>query len=167
LNLEELNKLDETSARMSLSQCCGAEKWVKAMVASRPFLAREQLFEKANKCFDTLSDSDWLEAYTHHPRIGDVESLREKFASTAAWASKEQGSVSDADEAVILELKNTNDKYFDRYGFIFIVCATGKSASEMLEILNSRMENDNKSEIQIAADEQKKITNLRMEKLLS
>ncbi len=167
MQLAELNSLSDIQASESFSQTCGASRWVDAMVGSRPFESEASIYEAASRQFHGLEESDWLEAFQHHPRIGDVDSLREKFASTAAWAGKEQGSVNDADESVIHNLKAANDKYFDHFGFIFIVCATGKSAAEMLAILEGRIGNDRSDEIGIAAAEQIKITKLRLEKLLS
>jgi 2-oxo-4-hydroxy-4-carboxy-5-ureidoimidazoline decarboxylase len=107
-----------------------------------------------------------LEAFKIHPRIGDIESLRKKFASTASWASDEQSGASEAAEDVLHELSEGNDHYEKKFGYIFIVCATGKSATEMLTLLKNRLHNNPEAEFAIACEEQKKITNLRLDKLL-
>jgi 2-oxo-4-hydroxy-4-carboxy-5-ureidoimidazoline decarboxylase len=113
-----------------------------------------------------LGDGDWLEAFGHHPPIGaDVDALREKFQATADWSSGEQEAVASADESVLEALAQGNRDYESRHGFIFIVCASGKSAAEMLAILRSRMDNAPADELRIAAGEQAKITRLRLDKL--
>ena len=125
-----------------------------------------ELLEDAEEQWFKCSESDWKEAFSHHPKIGDTASLKKKFSSTAQWASGEQSGVNAASQQTIEALAEGNRKYEDKFGYIFIVCATGKTAEEMLEILTSRLSNDPKDEIEIAADEQNKITKLRLEKLL-
>jgi 2-oxo-4-hydroxy-4-carboxy-5-ureidoimidazoline decarboxylase len=112
-----------------------------------------------------MGKEDHMEAFASHPKIGE-KSLREKFGSTADWAEGEQAGASGADEATLTELAALNESYHQRYGYIFLVCATGKSALEMLEILRSRMDNAPDDEIAIAAGEQNKITSIRLNKLL-
>jgi 2-oxo-4-hydroxy-4-carboxy-5-ureidoimidazoline decarboxylase len=134
-----------------------------------PFFPAEdlvELLEDAEEQWYKCSPTDWSEAFAHHPRIGDVESLKRKFASTADWALAEQGGVRTASQETIEKLAKGNEDYERKFGYIFIVCATGKSADEMLEMLNERLKNDPKGEIEIAADEQNKITKLRLEKLV-
>jgi 2-oxo-4-hydroxy-4-carboxy-5-ureidoimidazoline decarboxylase len=125
-----------------------------------------ELLEDAEDQWWQCSEDDWKEAFSHHPKIGDVESLTKKFASTAHWASGEQSGVGIASKETIEALAEGNRLYEEKFGYIFIVCATGKSAEEMLEMLQSRLENNPAEEIKIAADEQNKITKLRIEKLL-
>ncbi len=137
------------------------------MMAARPFDDDQSLEKAAQTAAERLSREDWLEAFAGHPRIGDINSLREKYASTKQWASGEQAGVNTASEATLQELARCNDLYFDRYGYIFIVCATGKTADEMLSILKSRLDNDPNEELQIAALEQQKITWIRLQKLAS
>ena len=108
----------------------------------------------------------WREAFTHHPRIGDVAVLRERFASTAVWARGEQAGVAAADERTLAALAEGNRAYEARFGYVFIVCATGLKADQMLAMLNARLSNDAETEMRIAAEEQMKITRLRLEKLL-
>ena len=113
-----------------------------------------------------MHESDFLEAFSHHPKIGaSLDLLREKFASTHGWSSAEQSAVTGASEETLAALRDGNIRYEKKYGFIFIVCATGKSAAQMLEILNSRMNHSYEQELQIAAKEQAKITHLRLEKI--
>jgi len=126
-----------------------------------------ELLEDAEEQWWKCSKEDWKEAFAHHPKIGDVESVKKKFASTAQWASGEQSGVNTASQKTIEALAEGNKKYESKFGYIFIVCATGKSAGEMLEILESRLPNDPEDEIEIAADEQNKISKLRLEKLLT
>jgi 2-oxo-4-hydroxy-4-carboxy-5-ureidoimidazoline decarboxylase len=125
-----------------------------------------ELLDDAEEQWYKCSPEDWKEAFSHHPKIGDIDSLKKKFASTANWAIGEQGRASTASEETIKSLAKGNKEYEDKFGYIFIVCATGKSADEMLTILESRLPNDPEKEIEIAADEQNKITRLRLEKLL-
>ena len=167
MTIEELDALSKERAREELERCCGATRWIDSMIAARPFGSKEGLLAAADRADAALSDDDWLEAFRHHPRIGDIDSLRKKFASTAAWASGEQAGTASASEEVLQGLAEGNARYEDRNGFIFSVCATGKSASEMLAILNERLGNDRATELRIAAGEQAKITRLRLEKLLS
>lgn len=125
-----------------------------------------ELLEDAEEMWYACSKDDWKEAFAHHPKIGDVESLTKKFASTAEWASGEQSGVNIAAKETIEALAEGNRLYEEKFGYIFIVCATGKSAEEMLGLLRSRLSNSPNEEIQVAADEQNMITKLRLEKLL-
>jgi 2-oxo-4-hydroxy-4-carboxy-5-ureidoimidazoline decarboxylase len=125
-----------------------------------------ELLEDAEEQWYLCSEQDWKEAFAHHPKIGDAESLKKKFASTAHWASEEQGGVNTASPQTIEALAKGNQEYEKKFGYIFIIYATGKSAEEMLAILQSRLQNNPEVEIEVAADEQNKITKLRLEKLL-
>ena len=136
------------------------------MVAGGEFASDQELMARAERDWDSLVEADYLEAFLAHPRIGDVVSLRQKYANTKAIASGEQSGVDAADEATLTRLAAANDEYFDKFGFIFIVCATGKTAKQMLEILESRLPNQRDVEVANAAAEQMKITKLRLEKLV-
>lgn len=164
-NLEELNSVSATLAQDILLRCCGSERWANSMAARRPFATKEDLLRIADEEWAKLDRRDILEAFAAHPRIGDVDALRKKFASTAAWCAGEQAGVRDANEDVIQGLAEGNRQYEARFGYIFIVCATGKTAAEMLALLQSRLTNDPAMELRIAAAEQAKITRLRLEKL--
>ncbi len=149
-----------------LSRCNGSRRWVEAMVAARPFTSRTHLLGEAERLWWRLDETDWREAFSHHPRIGDdVAKLREKFGSTASWAAGEQAGVAAAGEATIQSLAAGNRAYEARFGHIFIVCASGLTAEEMLSRLTLRMDNTPANELRIAAGEQAKITRLRLEKL--
>lgn len=165
-DIEALNSLDHQSAVDAMMRCCGASRWATAMATARPFEDDAQLYEKAREIWADMDKSDILEAFSHHPQIGaDLEKLKEKFASTASWSSSEQAGVGEADEAVLVRLRDKNAEYLDRFGYIFIVCASGKSAEEMLALLEERIDNDPETELEIAAGEQAQITELRLEKL--
>ncbi len=166
MTLHELNILPQPQLKEELLKCCGSATWVKMMMAYFPADDLVEILEDAEEMWYACSKEDWKEAFTHHPKIGDVESLTKKFASTAEWASGEQSSVNVASKETIEALAEGNRLYEEKFGYIFIVCATGKSADEMLDLLQSRLKNSPNEEIQIAADEQNMITKLRLEKLL-
>ncbi len=167
LKLQEFNQITGSQAREVLTHCCGSEQWVSQMLAGRPYSDRELISEKAKKVWHSLDKSDWLEAFQHHPMIGDLKTLRSKYRSTAQLAEKEQQSTAGASEETLQSLAEYNRLYLDKFGFIFIICATGKGADEMLEALKSRMENPRSVEISTAAEEQLKITLLRLKQLIT
>lgn len=168
MTLESFNKLSIDEASKALEKCCGASHWVVEMIKHVPFDSEDELFKQANEIwFNKCIEKDWLEAFTHHPKIGDLKSLEQKFASTKDWAGAEQGTVKNADSNTIEELAKGNKEYEEKFGFIFIVCATGKSAEEMLELLKDRLPNAYEEELKVAMNEQHKITTLRLQKLLS
>jgi 2-oxo-4-hydroxy-4-carboxy-5-ureidoimidazoline decarboxylase len=166
MTLHELNTLPKQQLIAELTKCCGSPAWVNKMLPFFPADDLVELLEDAEEQWFKCTEDDWKEAFSHHPKIGDVESLKKKFASTAQWASGEQSGVDTASQQTIEALAEGNRKYEEKFGYIFIVCATGKTAEEMLAILTSRLPNEPKDEIEIAADEQNKITKLRLEKLL-
>ena len=161
----KLNGLPDNDARAALANCCAAERWVSGMLAARPFASDEALFTACDQVAATLTELDWLEAFAAHPLIGDVDSLRKKYAATKQLAAGEQAGVGAASETTLRELAELNRAYLAKFGFIYIVFATGKSADEMLAILKSRIDNDREQEIAKAAAEQLKITRLRLTKL--
>ncbi len=164
---EIFNHKNKTEREESLLQCCGSQTWVNKLQEGFPYESERAMLDRARRIwYQECTESDYLEAFTHHPKIGDVESLKKKFASTAHLASNEQGAVAHATEGTILKLAEKNKEYEDKNGFIFIVCATGKSASEMLDLLQYRLAHNTKEEINVAKGEQFKITVLRLRKLL-
>jgi 2-oxo-4-hydroxy-4-carboxy-5-ureidoimidazoline decarboxylase len=165
--LKHLNEESAGEARDELWRCCGASRWVEAMTARRPFRDRESLLAEADEVWWGLREPDWREAFAHHPKIGNADALRERFASTRQWAAGEQAGVRSATEETLVALAEGNRAYEERFGFIFIVSATGKAADEMLSLLRARLPNDPRDEIRIAAAEQAKITRVRLEKLLA
>lgn len=160
-----LDAMPAAAARTALTHCCGASAWVSAMLAARPFRDAAGLAAAAAASFSRLAEKDWLEAFAHHPKIGDVDSLREKFAATAHLAGQEQAGVQAATDATLTALRDGNVLYEHLHGFIFIVCATGKTAGEMLALLEERMPRTRDEELKTAAGEQAKITALRLAKL--
>ena len=166
MNLGQFNQLPATEAEPLLRNCCAAETWVQGMLNARPFIDRDSLYAACRQLWPQLTEADWLQAFEAHPRIGNLDSLRKKYASTRTLAGDEQAGTRQADEDTLQRLSTGNQAYLDKFGFIFIVCATGKSAPEMLELLEQRLCNTRAEELQNAAQEQAKITELRLEKLL-
>ena len=166
MNLQQFNHQDKDSLFQELEKCCGSQQWIKAILAARPYASLERLHAFSDKVWEKLDTDDYLEAFSHHPQIGNIDSLKKKFASTALWAGSEQQGTAQASDALLQNLKQCNETYLQKFGFIFIVCATGKSAQEMLDLLNQRLTNDRITELQIAAAEQNKITHIRLNKLL-
>lgn len=167
MTLQELNNKPIYQLKELLSQCCGAKRWVEKMCKIFPVEDDTTLLQQAEIIWYNCDAKDWLEAFTHHPKIGDLESLKKKFASTAAWTSVEQSGVKHATQQVLEALSQANKSYEEKFGYIFIVCASGKSAEEMLNLLSERLHNKPEDEIRIAMHEQNKITKIRIEKLLS
>lgn len=161
-----LDGLAPAEARAALQRCCGATRWVEGMLARRPFGDNAAVMAAADAVWAQASDADVLEALAHHPAIGeDLARLRERFASTSGWASSEQAGVGGADEATLAALRDGNVAYRERFGYTFVVCATGKSAAQMLALLRQRLDNPPDRELAIAAAEQAQITRLRLAKL--
>jgi 2-oxo-4-hydroxy-4-carboxy-5-ureidoimidazoline decarboxylase len=158
-------RIDEAppaEARRLLAECCGATRWVDAMLRRRPFGSHQAILAAARDVWWGLEPADWREAFAHHPKIGDKDALRAKFASTRALSESEQSGVASASDAVLDALAHGNRDYEERFGYIFIVCATDKSADEMLRLLRARITNDPATEIRTAAEEQAKITAIRL-----
>lgn len=162
MTISDLNDLKPGEAAQQLKTCCGSSNWVALVMQGFPFANEKQLVELAAEAwYNTCTPEDWLDAFGHHPEIGDVKSLTEKFAG------KEQAAVADASAETIQKLAEANAAYKKKFGFIFIVCATGKSAAEMLQLLNERMKNTVEDEQRIAMGEQHKITLIRFNKLFT
>jgi 2-oxo-4-hydroxy-4-carboxy-5-ureidoimidazoline decarboxylase len=163
---EVLNRLPPKEAAEALARCCGSERWVLGMLERRPFLSLSELMSSADETWARLHRQDYLEAFSHHPEIGaDLAALRERFQQTRDWSSAEQAGVAGASEQTLVALRDNNQRYRERFGYIFIVCASGLGADEMLEALLLRLNNDPVVELGIAAAEQAKITKLRLAKL--
>jgi len=166
MTLAEFNQLPEQEKKENLVKCCGATAWIEKMMQRFPFASKAILLHEAEQLWWQCTEKDWLEAFTHHPRIGSRETMAKKFSTTAHWAADEQKGTSQAAAATIDALLLGNEAYEKKFGFIFIVCATGKSATDMLSLLQQRLPNEKEKETRIAATEQNKITALRLEKLL-
>lgn len=136
------------------------------MADSRPFEMLENLFETAEQTWFALSTADHLEAFAAHPKIGSTKPAASQKKQAADWSAGEQSGVSDAGDDVKQQLADANRLYEEKFGFIFIVCATGKSADEMLAVCRARTRNSVETELKLAAIEQWKITEIRLNKLL-
>lgn len=159
---EEFNELDKATAATALFHCCGSAKWVSILMEDFPFVSEIALVETATTAwYSACNADDWLESFTHHPQIGDKSSLEQKFAG------KEQTGIAAATAETINELTKANTDYLQKFGFIFIVCATGKSATDMLQMMHSRLNNSVEEELHIAMGEQHKITLIRFQKYLT
>jgi len=166
MTIKTLNGLDSSEAAAQFNLCCGATNWIKIMNQSRPFQNKNEVYQQAESIWLSLSSEDWLEAFTHHPKIGNINSLRKKFQNTKSISKNEQSGVNNATESTLKNLAESNQLYEDKFGFIFIVCATGKSSDEMLALIKMRLNNNAKIEMQNAAKEQNNITQLRLKTLL-
>ena len=160
------NALPAVEARAALLRCCGSARWAETMMAGRPYAKDADLIAAADRAWTQLAPDDWREAFAHHPRIGDRAALAERFAATRVWSAGEQGGVVTAGVDVIDALAEGNRAYEARFGHVFLVCATGKSAEEMLTLLRERLPNPPEVELRVAAAEQGKIMRLRLAKLL-
>lgn len=163
--LRWLNSLQRDAAAREFVNCCGAAKWVSAMTDAMPFSSFDELLSHADSAFVKLGAADWREAFTHHPKIGASAAVRGQTAQSEKWSKQEQ-STAKIDGKAVDEWAEANRKYESRFGHIFIICATGKSADEILEALRERISHQPAQELVIAAEEQRKITRLRLEKLL-
>jgi 2-oxo-4-hydroxy-4-carboxy-5-ureidoimidazoline decarboxylase len=143
--------------------CCGSRVWATGVVVERPYRGEDDLREAADAVWWSLGERDWLEAFACHPQIGERVDGDEP-AAFAKWSRQEQSLVGNADEQVIKQISDGNREYAARFGFTYIVCATGKSAEEMLDILNHRLHNGRTNEIREAAEQQRQITQLRLGK---
>ena len=158
-----LNAMSNDEARAAFLSCCYCERWASDMNRARPYVSEVAIYAAASDCWRLASEPEKLEAFGGHPQIGDMDALRNKYAVSA---NREQGQIINADDVTLTELAELNQQYLADHGFIFIVCATGKSALEMLGLLKSRIDNTREQEIENAAREQGEITLLRIEKLL-
>ena len=166
ITLNHLNALPPAEAEKELFNCCGSREWASKVAKERPFASTEQLIESANRIWFSLQRNDWLEAFRRHPKIGDKKSQQATSTEAANWSEQEQSGVQDASQTTVQLLAQLNAEYEKKFGFIFIVCATGKRAEEMLALLRERLGNSPDQELLTAAREQAKITELRIRKLL-
>jgi 2-oxo-4-hydroxy-4-carboxy-5-ureidoimidazoline decarboxylase len=165
--LARWNQLNDEEAVREILACCGAQAWARAVAARRPFQDQTSLIQVSDEVWAGMATQDWMEAFSKHPRIGERRAPQLASAQSAAWSTQEQEKVATAGEAVQLALAEANRQYERRFNNVFIVCATGKTAPEILEILRRRLGNDDATELREAAEEQRKITNIRLRKWLS
>jgi OHCU decarboxylase len=166
ITVAELDLMPEPAAAQVLADCCASSRWVSGMLAARPFGSPEAVLSAADQIWNSLSESDWLEAFAHHPRIGEQTVAKAQDERGAAWSSGEQAGVAAAGDNVRHALAVANQEYERRFGYIYIVCATGKTPEQMLDVARERLRNDAAVEIRVAAEEQRKITRIRLQKLL-
>jgi OHCU decarboxylase len=164
--LARLNSLPPAEARAELLKCCGSTRWAESVAARRPYGSAEELEETADRVWRELSSEDWLEAFRAHPKIGERKAAAEVSAEARAWSEREQSGTAGAPPETRAALAEGNRAYEERFGFIFIVCAAGKTAAEMLALLAARLRNERETELRVAAEEQRQITRLRLRKLL-
>lgn len=167
MTLAELNNLSKEKAFEELFKCCGCTTWAQNLSDFRPFKSKEDLLRLSDMNWITCEMEEVMEAFSHHPKIGDLKNLEKKFVSTKEWASGEQGGVDEASQTILIELAEGNALYEKKFGYIFIVCATGKTAVEMLTLLKVRLSNAPEKEFRVAMNEQNKITHIRLNKLLA
>ena len=165
-NLAWLNTLPVEEAAKELLQCCGSKRWAKEMASRRPFQNVEALLRAANDIWWSLSPDDWLEAFRSHPKIGERKAAQAVSAQSSEWSGQEQAGVSNASQQTVDSLAALNRAYEQKFEFIFIICASGKTSEEMLAALQERLNNKPEVELTIAAAEQSKITELRLRKLI-
>ena len=165
-SLEHFNRTPRQRALRTLLDCCGSKKWAQQLAARRPFVVETELFDAADKTWSALAPADWLEAFLHHPPIGETRAKARQSATASRWSRKEQSSAQKAAPAVLEALAAQNRAYVEKFGYVFLICATGKSSEEILGALHQRLPNDPDAELRVAAEEQRKITRLRLEKLL-
>lgn len=166
-DLEWLNSLSPEQAANELLQCCGSKRWVEAVVSRRPYSSLETLLTTADEVWWSLQPEDWLEAFQSHPKIGERKAAASVSEQSRQWSGQEQAGVTNASRDTVDSLAALNQAYEEKFGFIFIICATDKSSDEMLSALRVRLENDRQTELPIAAAEQGKITHLRLKKLIT
>jgi 2-oxo-4-hydroxy-4-carboxy-5-ureidoimidazoline decarboxylase len=164
--LARWNALPSGEAADEILSCCGSRAWATRMAAMRPVADEPTLFAAADLCWRHLPEADWLEAFRSHPRIGEKHAQAKTTAASAAWSSGEQSQMKDADAAILLRMQEGHRAYEERFGRIFIVCASGKQPAEMLRILERRLNNDPAEELLEAAEQQRQIIQLRLRKWL-
>jgi 2-oxo-4-hydroxy-4-carboxy-5-ureidoimidazoline decarboxylase len=163
--LSSWNGVEAQSALDAMLSCCGARRWAAAMVALRPIGSVTELSAAADRIWSTMEEADWMEAFACHPRIGERKASHASQKSVA-WSQQEQSSAAGAADRVLAELAAGNLLYEQRFGFTYIVCATGRSADEMLAILNRRLAGSRAAELIEAAEQQRQITQIRLGKWL-
>jgi 2-oxo-4-hydroxy-4-carboxy-5-ureidoimidazoline decarboxylase len=165
--LERINQASTSEAESMFEDCCGSRTWASMMTMVRPFTSEDEVINIAAAVWNDqqiVQADDWLEAFAAHPKIGETKAGKTQFNE---WSAGEQAGMTSADERLKQELAEANREYFEKFGFIFIVCASGKSGEEMLALCRERLANDREAEFTIAAAEQQKITEIRLKKLLS
>ena len=164
--LARWHTLKPSDAAAEILSCCGSRAWAAQMAAKRPYADEQSFFAAADDCWLHLVEADWLEAFRSHPRIGEKHAENKTTATSAAWSRSEQGQMNEADAAILLRMREGHREYEERFGRIFIVCASGKQPAEMLRILEHRLTNDPAQELLESAAQQQQIMQLRLRKWL-
>ena len=164
--LRQLNAMDDPEVRGALADFCAAPAWIDRMAAARPFASARGILSAGDKAMDAVSADGWRDAFRHHPRIGERHAERAQSEAAQSLSSREQSGVQQAAPADLAALADANRAYEGRFGYVFIVCASGKTAPEMLALLRERLKNDPETELRVAAGEQRRIARLRMERVL-
>jgi 2-oxo-4-hydroxy-4-carboxy-5-ureidoimidazoline decarboxylase len=165
--LAQWNSLSPQQAAEEILSCCGSRAWAQAMAARRPIPNEAALLAACDKIWNNLPESDWLEAFGSHPRIGESQAPASASAQSAAWSKSEQQRFKEAVESVKAAIAAGNRLYEKKFGRTFIVCATGKPVTEILAILERRLQNDEATELREAVEQQRQITHLRLKKWLA
>ena len=166
-DLTWLNSLTDDEATKELLQCCGSKRWASATATGRPYDTLEILLATADDIWWSLNPNDWIEAFRSHPKIGEKKAVAAVSDQSRQWSGQEQAGVSNASQETVDALATLNQAYEQKFGYIFIICATGKTSEEMLSALRQRLDNAPADELPVAAAEQSKITELRLKKLIS
>ncbi len=164
--LDQWNHADPVAAEAEILPCCGSRAWARQLAALRPFAAPADLLTTSDQVWSRLDLADWDEAFRSHPRIGERKAPASATAQSAQWSTQEQSAAASAAAATQARLKQANAAYEARFGRIYIVCATDKSAAELLAILERRLHNEETAELREAAEQQRQITQLRLRKWL-
>ena len=164
--LARWNFLPIAAAVDEILPCCGSRAWADGMVGRRPLPNEATLLAASDETWRSLAESDWLEAFRSHPRIGESQAPKAALQRSVTWSAEEQQNVAGASDSVKIALAEGNRKYERKFSSIFIVCATGKSPAEILKILQRRMKNDEDTELQEASEQQRQITQIRLKKWL-
>lgn len=164
--LDHWNRLPVEEAVSAILPCCGSKAWARGMAARRPLPNEAALLAASNETWHNLAQSDWMEAFQSHPRIGESRARQGVPLQSAAWSTQEQQRVKDMGETLKIALEEGNREYERRFDRIFIVCATGRSATEILKILRRRLQNDAETELREAAEQQRQIAQIRLRKWL-
>lgn len=163
--LNAWNAAEEEAAAAALLSCCAAQRWAREVAAQRPFANTEDIFSAADTIWAAMEEPDWMEAFRAHPRIGERK-VEHATPQSKQWSSQEQSSVGQAHSETLSGLTTGNARYEELFGFTYIICATGKSAEEMLAILERRLASDRATELREAAEQQRQITQIRLRKWL-
>ncbi len=161
LAVNNLNELPRDTAAELLRSCCGSSRWIDEMIVRRPYYSVDELLVAADEVWASTTASDWHDAFAHHPRIGE-RAVATQTAQSAAWSASEQSAVATAPVATQADIAAINREYERRFGYIYIVCAADKSAEQLLTIAKARLQNDAATELNVAAEEQRQITQLRL-----